>query len=216
VTGGGAPTRSLIVVYARRLDHGGHTGLGPLRRGQAREGAIDPESQWQHWAARADPGLEFRNRGVNRERTDQIAARLDTCVDGADALVVQGGINDIVQGRRVEDAAADIRAMVRAGKALGLRVAVANVLPWKNGPREAAEQIRHLNRLVADAAAHESVPLRTRPYHRGQQKRLAFQPRRGSGAGSTPRRRLPTATAGALTRRTSGVSRVQSMMLTPP
>lgn len=160
MTGGGpTPGRSLVVVTLGDSITAGTPGWDPSAEVRAREGANDPESQWQHWAARADPGLDFRNCGVNRERTDQISARLERCVDGADALVVQGGINDIVQGRPVEDAAANIRAMVRAGKALGLRVAVANVLPWNNGPREAAEQIRHLNRLVAEAAAQESVPL---------------------------------------------------------
>ena len=46
---------------------------------------------------KADPKLEFRNCGVFGERTDEIAARLDQCADGADALIVQGGINDIAQ-----------------------------------------------------------------------------------------------------------------------
>lgn len=159
MTSGGAPLRSLVVVTLGDSITAGTPGWDPSAEVRAREGATDPESQWQCWAARANPGLEFRNCGVNRERTDQIAARLETCVDGADALVVQGGINDIVQGRPVEDAAVNLHAMVRAGKALGLRVALVNVLPWNNGPPEAAEQIRRLNRLVADVAAQEDVAL---------------------------------------------------------
>jgi lysophospholipase L1-like esterase len=156
---GGPRARSVIVVTLGDSITAGTPGWDPSAEVRAREGATDPESQWQYWAARVNPRLEFRNCGVNRERTDQIAARLDACVDGADVLVVQGGINDVVQGRRVEEAAADLHAMVRAGKALGLRVAVANILPWNNGPPGAAELIRQLNRLVADAAAHERVPL---------------------------------------------------------
>src|SRR5205085_478343 len=58
----------------------------------------DEESQWEHWAARADARLDFRNCGVYGERTDQIMQRLDTAARGADVLVVQGGINDIAQG----------------------------------------------------------------------------------------------------------------------
>ena len=45
------------------------------------------------------PELEFRNFGIWGERTDEIAARFDTAVAGADVLIVQGGINDIAQGR---------------------------------------------------------------------------------------------------------------------
>ena len=39
--------------------------------------ALDERSQWQWWAAHATPQLEFRNHGVNGERTDQIATRLN-------------------------------------------------------------------------------------------------------------------------------------------
>jgi lysophospholipase L1-like esterase len=125
--------------------------------------ALDERSQWEHWAAAADPRLSFRNHGVNGERTDEIMARLDAAVDGAVVLIVQGGINDIAQGRPVEPAAANLRSMVRRGKELGLRVAIANVLPWNNGWPDAERPIRELNRLVDDLAADEDVPVL--PFH---------------------------------------------------
>ena len=62
----------------------------------------DEKSQWQYWAAEHIPSLEFRNCGVYGERTDEIAKRLDECAKGAKVLIVQGGINDIAQGRPVE------------------------------------------------------------------------------------------------------------------
>jgi lysophospholipase L1-like esterase len=125
--------------------------------------ALDERSQWEHWAAAADPRLSFRNHGVNGERTDEIMARLDAAVDGAVVLIVQGGINDIAQGRPVEPAAANLRSMVRRGKELGLRVAIANVLPWNNGWPDAERPIRELNRLVDELAADEDVPVL--PFH---------------------------------------------------
>jgi lysophospholipase L1-like esterase len=90
----------------------------------------DEKSQWQYWAQKAHPELRFRNCGVYGERTDQIAKRLNECARGARVLVVQGGINDLAQGRPVRRAAANLRRMVERGKTLGLRVAVANLLPW--------------------------------------------------------------------------------------
>src|SRR3954470_2453281 len=63
---------------------------------------------WDQWAARTDMRLEFRNCGVYGERTDEIAARLDECAGGADVLIVQGGINDIVQGRDAAAAAENL------------------------------------------------------------------------------------------------------------
>ena len=69
-------------------------------------------------------------------------ARLDECVVGADVLVVQGGINDIAQGRPVAAAAENLRAMVRRGKELGLRVLLVDLLPWNNGWPDAEPKIR--------------------------------------------------------------------------
>jgi lysophospholipase L1-like esterase len=109
-----------------------------------------PESQYEYWAERADPRLELRNCGIYGQRTDEIAQRLEVCGDGAHALIVQGGINDIAQGRPVEQAAANLREVVRRGRELGLRVAVANVLPWNNGYPRADEPIRRLNALISE------------------------------------------------------------------
>jgi lysophospholipase L1-like esterase len=74
-------------------------------------------------------------------------------------LIVQGGINDIVQGREVTVAAANLRRMVQRGKELGLGVLIANVLPWNNGWPDAEPEIRRLNELVAEIARDEEVPL---------------------------------------------------------
>jgi lysophospholipase L1-like esterase len=86
-------------------------------------------------------------------------ARLEECASGADVLVVQGGINDIAQRQSVENAAANLRAMVRRGKELGMRVAVVDVLPWNNGWPDAEPEIRALNALIAELAHDESIPL---------------------------------------------------------
>ena len=121
--------------------------------------ALDPQSQWEYWAAESDPRLRFRNCGVYGERTDQIAERLETCAAGADVLVVQGGINDIAQGRDVDPAAESLREMVRRGKELGLRVTIANVLPWNGGWPRAEDPINRLNELIEEIGRDEDVPV---------------------------------------------------------
>ena len=74
-------------------------------------------------------------------------------------LIVQGGINDIAQGRPVETAAENLRRMVRRGKELGLEVAIASLLPWNNGYPEADPKIRRLNELIRRIASAEHVPV---------------------------------------------------------
>ncbi|MGZ8691576.1 MAG: SGNH/GDSL hydrolase family protein [Gaiellaceae bacterium] len=123
----------------------------------------DETSQWEYWAAQLEPRLAFSNCGIYGERTDEIMARLDDSVRDADILVVQGGINDIAQRLSVEDAADNLRAMVRRGKELGLRVALIDVLPWNNGWPEAEPPIRRLNALLAELARDEGIPLL--PFH---------------------------------------------------
>jgi hypothetical protein len=116
---------------------------------RARIGAnADERSQWQWWAARCDPSLEFRTRAEYGRRTDEIARFLDGVVDGADVLVVQGGINDIAQRRRIDAAARNLAAIVARGRSLGLAVALADVLPWPNGDDRAAREIERLNELI--------------------------------------------------------------------
>jgi lysophospholipase L1-like esterase len=123
----------------------------------------DEASQWEHWAARADARLEFRNCGIHGQRTDEIMTRLDECAVGADVLVVQGGINDIAQGRSVAAAAENLHAMVRRGTELGLRVLLVDLLPWNNGWPDAEPKIRKLNALISEIARAEDVALL--PFH---------------------------------------------------
>lgn len=119
----------------------------------------DPQSQYLYWAARADPRIEFRNHGVGGECTDEILRRFDAAAAGADVLVVQGGINDVVHDRSLDAAAANLQELVRRGKERGLRVALVNVLPWNRGWPEADTRIRRLNGLIAALGSEERVPV---------------------------------------------------------
>jgi lysophospholipase L1-like esterase len=130
---------------------------------RARIAAPDERSQWQWWASRADARLEFRTTAVYGERTDQVARRLDLVLTGADVLVVQGGINDVVQRRPVEEAAGNIEAMLERGRAAGLALAVADVLPWNNGDERAASDIERLNTLIRQLATAAGATLL--PFH---------------------------------------------------
>jgi lysophospholipase L1-like esterase len=140
----------------------GNPGWDPNPALREREGD-NPESQYEYWAAQRDPRLDFRNYGVGGERTDEIAARLEDSVGDSAVLVVQGGINDIYQGRSIDAAAANLHWMVKRGKELGLGVVIADVLPWNRGWPEAEPKIRALNQMIVALAAEESVAVL--PFH---------------------------------------------------
>ena len=143
----------------------GNPGWDPdAERRKLEDPGDDETSQYLYWASRANPGMRFRNHGVGGERTDEIRRRLEKAVDGADVVVVQGGINDVVQGRSIERAAEDLRAMVRRSKQLTPSVLLADVLPWNNGWPDAGPVIRALNALIAEVGASEDVAVL--PFHR--------------------------------------------------
>lgn len=160
----GGDVSELLVVGLGDSITAGNPGWDPDPEKRPLEDPGDDEtSQYLYWAARANSGMRFRNHGVGGERTDEIRARLEDAVAGADVVVVQGGINDVVQGRDVELAAADLRAMVRRCKELAPVVLLANVLPWNNGWPDAEPRIRALNELIAGIGAEEDVPVL--PFH---------------------------------------------------
>ena len=104
--------------------------------------------------------------------TAEILARLEGCAEGADILVVQGGINDIARSLggedvdrivAVDEAEENLHRMVDEGKRLGLEVEIANLLPWNNGHPYATPLVQRLNDKIAAIAAEEQVPIL--PFH---------------------------------------------------
>jgi lysophospholipase L1-like esterase len=154
----GMPTSNDTIIVSALGDSitAGNPGWDPDPERRPFEGD-NPESQYLYWAQRADPRIDFRNHGVGGEVTDEILRRFDVAVDGADVLIVQGGINDIVHERSIDQAAENLREMVHRGQALGLPVALVNVLPWNNGWPDADPKIRRLNELIAGVASDEAV-----------------------------------------------------------
>jgi lysophospholipase L1-like esterase len=120
---------------------------------------VDRRSQYEYWAERALPGTDFRNCGVPGERTFEIALRVESCVRGADVLIVQGGVNDIAHQSGAGPPARNLREIVRRGKALGLRVAIVELLPWNTGYPGAAPVLDELNRRIHALAREEGVPV---------------------------------------------------------
>jgi lysophospholipase L1-like esterase len=150
---------SFLVVAVGDSITAGNPDWDPDPVAREREGGFDPQSQYLFWAAKCNPGMEFRNCGVGGERCDEIAARLEVNLAGADVLVVQGGINDVVQKRPLEPAVEQLRTMVRRGLELGLPVVMPDVLPWNKGWPDNEPTIRELNVLLRAMAAEEGIPV---------------------------------------------------------
>lgn len=119
----------------------------------------DPHNQYGYWTDQRLPEVSFRNCGVNRQRVDEIAERYAARSKGADAVVIQGGINDIAQGGELETIIRGIEKIVERAQDEGKQVVLVEILPWNNGGEEEADKIETSNRLLASFASQEGVPL---------------------------------------------------------
>jgi lysophospholipase L1-like esterase len=154
---GSGPDRTVVAALGDSIT-AGNPGYDPNPAVRKHLGlGHDPQSQWEYWAQRKHSVLEFRNCGVRGERTDQIAQRFEECATGADAIVIQGGTNDLAAGIPVEAVSANLRAMVESAKKENLDVALANVIPYNDACPQSGPVIEDLNRRIGQIGRSEDV-----------------------------------------------------------
>lgn len=124
------------------------------------DGLGDPKGSWTHWLGRAEPGWRVVNAGVNGERSDELAARLER-----DALslkpryvVALGGVNDVYQGVGEEPPRRALASIYRLVKAAGAVPVAATVLPFDRATAEQSAAIRALNAWIAAEAKRLDIP----------------------------------------------------------
>lgn len=121
---------------------------------------LNDQSQYAYWAERELRGkVRIRNCGVFGERTDAIAARLAGCARGAKVILIEGGINDIAQGRTPQSVAKNLERMVGQAKRAKVAPILTEVLPWTGGYPEAAPKVLRANELIHALARREEVPV---------------------------------------------------------
>jgi lysophospholipase L1-like esterase len=120
------------------------------------DGAGNVESQYPYWLARAQSGWRVLNRGVNRERTDQIAARFerDVLAERPAAVVIVGGVNDVYDGYGSAHAIEHLRRMYIAARQAGIVVVAGTILPFDSAGPDHTAMMREVNEFVrAEARA---------------------------------------------------------------
>ena len=120
-------------------------------------GLGDETSQYAYWLMKAHPEWEVLNRGVNGERTDQIAARFDRDVINAapKVVVLIAGVNDVYQGRRVDDVTRQLKEMYDRAARAGVRVVAGTIVPYNTATREQNEKMRVINAWLRAQAQHD-------------------------------------------------------------
>jgi lysophospholipase L1-like esterase len=126
------------------------------------DGEGDVESQFAYWLMRAHEDWLVLNRGVNRERTDQIRARLahDVRELDPDVLVIIAGVNDIYHGWGAEAVQCELQTMYELAKTPGgtIPVVAGSILPYNTASADANAKMRKVNDWIrAYAERHRQV-----------------------------------------------------------
>ena len=120
-------------------------------------GAGNPESQFSYWLMQRHPGWTVLNRGVNGERTDQIAARFerDVVASKPAVVIILAGVNDVYQGRSVAYVTGQLRAMYDRAAAAGIPVVAGSIVPYNTATDEQNGKMREINAWIAAEAARD-------------------------------------------------------------
>jgi lysophospholipase L1-like esterase len=121
-------------------------------------GRGDESSQYAYWLMKQHPDWEVLNRGVNGERTDQIAARFDRDVVATSprAVVLIAGVNDIYQGRSIEHVTSQLRKMYDRAARAGLKLVAGTIIPFNTASPEQNERMRVVNEWIRAQAASDA------------------------------------------------------------
>lgn len=111
------------------------------------DGRGDRTSQYAYWLTQTHPEWEVLNRGVNGERSDQIAARFDRDVIAATprAVVVIAGVNDVYQGRDVAHVTAQLAAMYARARGAGIAVVAGTIIPYNTATPDQNRRMHEIN-----------------------------------------------------------------------
>ncbi len=121
-------------------------------------GSGDVRASWPDHLERTHPGWAVLNRGVNGERTDQIAARFDRDVLAAhpQVVVIIAGVNDVYQGHSVESVTKTLRAMYDRAKAAHIPVVAGSIVPYNTATAEQNAKMHAINDWIRAEATRDA------------------------------------------------------------
>jgi len=150
-----APAAVTIVALGDSTTAGTPAFKSPIEAPPGGEG--NHESQFAYWLMQRHPGWTVLNRGVNGERTDEIAARFTRDVVNARpaVVIIIAGVNDVYQGRPVAHVTSQLRAMYDRAAAVGIPVVAGSIVPYNTATDEQNSKMREINAWIAAEAARD-------------------------------------------------------------
>lgn len=116
-------------------------------------GSGNEKSQYSWWLMRSHPEWDVLNRGVNGERSDEIASRFERDVLGAAArgVVIIAGVNDVYQGRDAAHVIERLGGMYDRALAAGIVVVAGTIVPYNTATPEQNARMQQINDWIRGA-----------------------------------------------------------------
>jgi len=129
-------------------------------------GSGNEKSQYPWWLMRSHPEWDVLNRGVNGERSDEIASRFERDVLAAEpcGVVIIAGVNDVYQGRDAKQVIERLGAMYERARAAGIAVVAGTIVPFNTATPEQNARMQQINDWIrgghafADTRAAVAAP----------------------------------------------------------
>ena len=110
-------------------------------------GRGDETSQYAYGLMEAHPEWQVVNRGVNGQRSDEIRARFerDVLAERPGAVIIIAGVNDVYQGRTVDEVTAQLAAMYACAAEARIPVVAGSILPYNTATPDENARMRRIN-----------------------------------------------------------------------
>ena len=117
-------------------------------------GKGNEESQYAYWIMKEHPAWKVINLGINGQRSDEMLRRFDADVTalGPDTVIVLAGVNDLFQGREVEEILDNLKAIYEKAKNNKIKVVACTILPYNGMSQKAYLGMRSVNQWIKDYA----------------------------------------------------------------
>jgi lysophospholipase L1-like esterase len=114
------------------------------------DGEGDHTSQYAYWLVEKRPFWRVLNRGVNGERTDEIAERFDRDVAERRpyVVVVIAGVNDVFQNKPLDHIKTNLRKIYDRAAEEQIAVVAGSILPFNEATREQNAKMAKVNTWI--------------------------------------------------------------------
>jgi lysophospholipase L1-like esterase len=125
-------------------------------------GAGDPTSQYAYWLMQDERHWDVRNKGINGQRSDEIAARFDrdVVVEAPAVVVIIAGVNDAYQGRPAQHVIDQLADMYRRAASAHIATVAGTIIPYNTATADQNDRMRTINSWIrAQETIASRVPL---------------------------------------------------------